>query len=83
LARGADPSARHGRRRVLLLPDPAGLYRAGRPRSAARLWDFATISASVVAGKSYLGAILFVLADVLMLILVIVRRRHIEPPAPN
>jgi membrane protease YdiL (CAAX protease family) len=47
------------------------------------LWDFATISASVVAGRSYLGAILFVLADVLMLVLVIARRHHIEPSAPN
>lgn len=47
------------------------------------LWDFGLITSSVVAGKSYLGAGLFILADIVLLIIVLVRRRHIEPePAP-
>lgn len=43
------------------------------------LWDFGTISAVVVANESYLGAGLFILADVIMLIILLIRRHHIEP----
>jgi len=46
------------------------------------LWDFGTISAVVVANKSYLGAGLFILADVIMVIILLIRRHRIEP-APN
>ncbi len=42
------------------------------------LWDF-TISAVVVANKSYLGANLFVLADVVMVIILLIRWHRIEP----
>jgi CAAX protease family protein len=43
------------------------------------LWDFGAISASVVANKSYLGAGLFILADVIMVIILLIRRHRIEP----
>ena len=43
------------------------------------LWDFGAISASVVASKSYLGAGLFILADVIMVIILLIRRHRIEP----
>ena len=43
------------------------------------LWDFGTISAAVVANKSYLGAGLFILADVIMVIILLIRRHRIEP----
>jgi hypothetical protein len=43
------------------------------------LWDFGTISAAVVANKSYLGAALFIVADVVMVIILFVRRHRIEP----
>ena len=46
------------------------------------LWDFGTISAFVVANKSYLGAGLFILANVVMVIILLIRRHRIEP-APN
>jgi membrane protease YdiL (CAAX protease family) len=46
------------------------------------LWDFGAISGSVVADKSYLGAGLFILADITMVILLLIRRRHIEPARP-
>ena len=46
------------------------------------LWDFGTISAVVVANKNYLGAGLFILADVIMVIILLIRRHRIEP-APN
>ena len=42
------------------------------------LWDFGTISAVVVANKNYLGAGLFVLADVIMVIILLIRRHRIE-----
>ncbi len=44
--------------------------------------DFGTISAVVVANKSYLGAALFILADVVMVSILLIRRHHIAP-APN
>jgi hypothetical protein len=47
-----------------------------------RLWDFGAISATVVANRSYLGAGLFILADVIMVIILLVRRHRIEPE-PN
>ena len=34
---------------------------------------------SVVASKSYLGAGLFILADVIMVIILLIRRHRIEP----
>ena len=37
------------------------------------------LSASVVAGKSCLGAGLFILADVIMVIILLIRRHRIEP----
>ena len=38
---------------------------------------------SVVAGESYVGTGLFILADVVLLIVVLIRRRQLEPePAP-
>jgi membrane protease YdiL (CAAX protease family) len=43
------------------------------------LWDFGLISGLVVAGQAYAGRFLFVLADVLLAIIVLVRRHHIEP----
>jgi uncharacterized protein len=43
------------------------------------LWDFGLISSFVVAGKSYAGATLFVLADVVLLLIVLVGRHRIEP----
>jgi membrane protease YdiL (CAAX protease family) len=46
------------------------------------LWDFGAISASVVPGRIYLGAGLFILADIVMVILLLIRRRHIEPARP-
>lgn len=47
------------------------------------LWDFGLISGSVVAGESYVGTGLFILADVVLLIVVLIRRRQVEPePAP-
>lgn len=42
------------------------------------LWDFRTNSA-VPANKSYLGAGLFVLADVIMVIILLLRRHRIGP----
>jgi membrane protease YdiL (CAAX protease family) len=46
------------------------------------LWDFGAISASVVADKTYLGAGLFILADIIMVIILLIRRRRIEPARP-
>jgi hypothetical protein len=43
------------------------------------LWDFGLISGSVVAGKSYVGSGLFILADLVLLIIVLVRRHQFEP----
>ena len=43
------------------------------------LWDFGAISAAIVANKTYVGAGLFVLADVIMVIIVLIRRHRIEP----
>ena len=43
------------------------------------LWDFGLISAAVVANKTYLGAGLFVLADVIMVIILLILRHRIEP----
>ena len=42
------------------------------------LWDFGLISSSVVAGRSYVGSGLFILADIVLLIIVLVRRHQIE-----
>ncbi len=57
------------------------------PALAHGLWDFGAISSAVVANKTYVGAGLFVLADVIMVIILLIRRHHIEPvrnagPAP-
>lgn len=43
------------------------------------LWDFALISATVVAGKGYFGVVAPIVVLVVLAVLVLVRRRHIEP----
>lgn len=43
------------------------------------LWDFGLISSSVVAGESYAGAGLFILADIVLLVIVLLCRRQVEP----
>jgi uncharacterized protein len=43
------------------------------------LWDFGLISGSVVAGRSYLGSGLFILVDIILLIIILVRRHQFEP----
>jgi uncharacterized protein len=43
------------------------------------LWDFGLVSGLVVAGQTYAGANLFVLADVVLAIIVLAGRRQIEP----
>jgi uncharacterized protein len=43
------------------------------------LWDFGLISSSVVLDKTDAGTVLFILADVVLLVIVLVRRHHIEP----
>ncbi|SOD75179.1 hypothetical protein SAMN05892883_4384 [Jatrophihabitans sp. GAS493] len=45
------------------------------------LWDFSLVSGSVVAGHTYAGAAVAILADVVMLVIVLLRRHHIEPAA--
>jgi membrane protease YdiL (CAAX protease family) len=47
------------------------------------LWDFSLVSAAVVPGKSYLGPMLNVLAVVVLAVVVITRRHHIEPTEPS
>ena len=43
------------------------------------LWDFATVSGSVVPDKSYpLGISLLILTDIILAVLLLVRRHHIE-----
>jgi uncharacterized protein len=43
------------------------------------LWDFGLISSSVVADRPYLGPALFILADVVLAIIVLVHRHRVEP----
>jgi membrane protease YdiL (CAAX protease family) len=43
------------------------------------LWDFGLISASVLANKLYGGAGLFIVADVILALIVLIRQHHIEP----
>ncbi len=43
------------------------------------LWDFGLISGSVVASKFYPGAIVFILADIILALIVLIRRHRIEP----
>ncbi len=43
------------------------------------LWDFGLLSSSIKADSIYPGAALFVLADIVLLILLLVRRKRIEP----
>lgn len=43
------------------------------------LWDFALISASVVPGDSYPGLVAPILALVAVVVVVLARRRHVEP----
>jgi uncharacterized protein len=45
------------------------------------LWDLGLISAAVVAGKTYLGFSLFILADIILVVILLIRRHHIELPA--
>ncbi len=42
------------------------------------LWDFGLLT-GVASGKAYLGSALFILADIVLAIIVFVRRHHIEP----
>ena len=54
----------------------------GLPEARVALWSsvvFGLISSSVVAAKSYVGATLFILADLVLLIIVLVRRHQFEP----
>jgi membrane protease YdiL (CAAX protease family) len=46
------------------------------------LWDFGIISSQVVANKTYLGTGLFILADIVLALIVLIRRHHIEPAEP-
>ena len=43
------------------------------------LWDFGLISGLVVAGQTYAGTLVFVLAGAVLAIVVLARRHHIEP----
>lgn len=43
------------------------------------LWDFGLVSGLVVAGQTYAGANLFALADIILAIIVLAGRHHIEP----
>jgi membrane protease YdiL (CAAX protease family) len=43
------------------------------------LWDFALLSSYVVEDETYAGALLFILANVVLLAIVIARRHRIEP----
>ena len=48
------------------------------------VWDFGIISSQVVANKTYLGTGLFILADVVLALIVLIRRRsHRAEPAVN
>ncbi|WP_328604949.1 CPBP family intramembrane metalloprotease [Amycolatopsis sp. NBC_00345] len=51
------------------------------PAIAHGLWDFSLISSSVRPGQGYFGPLLNVLGLVVLTIVVLVRRRHIEPEA--
>ena len=42
-------------------------------------WDLGVISGGVVPGKTYVGTALFILADIVILVILLARRRHIEP----
>jgi hypothetical protein len=46
------------------------------------VWDFGIISSQVVASKTYLGTGLFILADIVLALIVLIRRHHIEPAGP-
>jgi uncharacterized protein len=43
-------------------------------------WDFGVVSGVVVPDKTYPGTLLFVLADVVLLVVVLVHRHRINPP---
>jgi uncharacterized protein len=43
------------------------------------LWDFGLISAYIVPSKSYPGPLLFLLADIFLALIILIRRHHIEP----
>lgn len=43
------------------------------------LWNFGLISAYVVPSKSYPGPLLFLLADIFLALIILIRRHHLEP----
>jgi membrane protease YdiL (CAAX protease family) len=45
------------------------------------LWDFGLITSSVVPDESYAGGVVFVLADVVMLVIVLIHRHRVAPMA--
>lgn len=46
------------------------------------LWDFGLVSGAIDPdGETYLGSAVFMLVDVVLIVVLLVRRRHIEPPA--
>jgi hypothetical protein len=47
------------------------------------LWDFSLISAAVVPGKGYAGPVLNVFALLVLAVVVVVRRRLVEPSTPR
>jgi membrane protease YdiL (CAAX protease family) len=51
------------------------------------LWDFGLITSAIVADKTYAGAGIFMFANIVLVIILLIRRHHIEPepattPAP-
>jgi uncharacterized protein len=54
------------------------------PALAHAIWDFGLVSSQVVPNKTYAGAFLFILADVIMAATLLIRRHRIEPAVtPN
>lgn len=43
------------------------------------LWDFGLLTAFIIPGHRHMGTMFFIVADIAMLIIVLVRRHHIEP----
>lgn len=48
---------------------------------AHAIWDFGLVSSQVVPNETYAGAFLFLLADVIMAVILLIRRHRIEPAA--
>jgi membrane protease YdiL (CAAX protease family) len=45
------------------------------------LWDFGLISGAIVDDETYTGTALFILANIVLVTILLVRRHHIEPEA--